>query len=120
MRRFEKAYAIGVPFNQLKGFLALDEEGQKKVKQPGIPVKDSATNELYYWVRDAWSAFAGKRVNCMIKGDNAAKYPDFKRVLEAFKRNDIYKFQLVTAPEAAPVGTELYKTRQSGGKPAAK
>jgi hypothetical protein len=56
----------------------------------------------------------------MIKGDNAAKYPDFKRVLEAFKRNDIYKFQLVTAPEAAPVGTELYKTRQSGGKPAAK
>src|SRR6187200_2780596 len=46
-KSFEKAYAIGVPFNQLKQFLSLDEEGQKKVKQPGIPVKDSATNELY-------------------------------------------------------------------------
>ena len=119
MKKFEKAYAIGVPFSQLKAFLALDEESQKKFKQPGIPVKDSATNELYYWVRDAWTAFAGRKVNCMIKGDNAAKYPDFKRVLEAFKRNDIYKFQLVTAPENAPPGTDLYKTRQSGGKPAA-
>ena len=120
MVKFEKAYAIGVPFTQLKAFLALDDESQKKFKQPGIPVKDSATNELYYWVRDAWTAFAGKKVNCMIKRDNAAKYPDFKRVLEAFKRNDIYKFQLVTAPESAPAGTDLYQTRHGGGKPAAK
>lgn len=121
MQKFEKAYAIGVPFNQLKPFLALDDEAQKTFKQPGIPVKDSASNELYYWVRDAWTAFAGKKVNIMIKGDNAAKYPDFKRVLEAFKRNDIYKFQLVTAPENAPQGTDLYNTRlkESGGKPVA-
>ena len=121
MSNFEKAYAIGVPFNQLKQFLALDDEGQKKVKQPGIPVKDSATNELYYWVRDAVTAFAGtgSKISYLIKGDNAAKYPDFKRVLEAFKRNDIYKFQLVTSPESAPPGTELYKTRQGGSKPAA-
>ena len=119
MRSFEKAYAIGVPFSQLKQFLSMDEETQKKFKQPGIPVKDSATNELYYWVRDAVNAFAGKKISYLIKGDNAAKYPDFKRVLEAFKRNDIYKFQLVTSPESAPPGTELYKTRQGGPKPAA-
>jgi len=119
MKNFEKAYAIGVPFNQLKQFLSLDEEGQKKVRQPGIPVKDSATNELYYWVRDAVTAFAGSKISYLVKGDNAAKYPDFKRVLEAFKRNDIYKFQLVTSPEAAPPGTELYKTRQGGPRPAA-
>jgi len=119
MQNFEKAYAIGVSFGQLKQFLSMDEETQKKFKQPGIPVKDSATNELYYWVRDAVNAFAGKKISYLIKGDNAAKYPDFKRVLEAFKRNDIYKFQLVTSPESAPPGTELYKTRQGGPKPAA-
>ncbi len=53
----------------------------------------------------------------LIKGDNAAKYPDFKNVLAAFKRNDIYKFQLVTSPEAAPAGTELYKVRQAVSSP---
>jgi hypothetical protein len=90
----------------------------KNVKQPGIPIRDSLTNELFYWVRDAVSAFAGTRINYLIKGDNAAKYTDFKRVLEAFKRNDIYKFQLVTSPEAAPEGTDLYKERQGGAKPA--
>jgi hypothetical protein len=78
-------------------------------------VRDSASNELYFWVRDAVTAFAGSRINYFIKGDNAAKYPDFKRVLEAFKRNDIYKFNLVTSPEPAPVGTDLYRTREGGG-----
>jgi biopolymer transport protein ExbD len=49
----------------------------------------------------------------MIKGDNSAKYPDFKRVLEAFKRNDIYKFKLVTSPEEAPPGSDLDRTRKT-------
>jgi biopolymer transport protein ExbD len=48
----------------------------------------------------------------LIKGDNAAKYPAFKNVLAAFKKNDIYKFQLVTSPESAPEGTELYRQRE--------
>lgn len=118
MNNFVRTHSVGVPFTQLKGLLSRPIEEQKNVKQPGIPVRDSLTNELYYWVRDAVSAFAGSRINYLIKGDNAAKYPDFKRVLEAFKRNDIYKFQLVTSPESAPPGTELYNQRQGGGKPA--
>ena len=117
MSNFEKAYAIGVPFANLKQFLSMDEETQKRTKQPGIPVKDSLSNELYFWVRDAITAFAGTKISYLIKGDNAAKYPDFKRVLEAFKRNDIYKFQLVTSPESAPPGTELFNVRQAGTKP---
>ena len=120
MNNFVRTHSVGVPFTQLKGLLSRPIEEQKNVKQPGIPVRDSLTNELYYWVRDAMSAFAGTKINYLIKGDNAAKYPDFKRVLEAFKRNDIYKFQLVTSPESAPPGTELYNERQGGGKPAAK
>jgi hypothetical protein len=74
---------------------------------------------LYFWVNAAIKGFQGRKVNYLIKADNSAKYPDFKRVIEAFKRNDVYKFQLVTSPEEAPVGTELFKTRQSSGGTAA-
>jgi biopolymer transport protein ExbD len=118
MRNYVNTHSVGVPFGQLKQLLSRPVDEQKNVKQPGIPVRDSLTNELYYWVRDAVTAFAGSKINYLIKGDNSAKYPDFKRVLEAFKRNDIYKFQLITSPEAAPAGTELYNQRQGGTKPA--
>ena len=115
MRNFVRTEAVGVPFTQLKALLSQPIENHKNIAQPGIPVRDSANNELYFWIRDAVSAFSGRKINYLIKGDNAAKYPDFKNVLAAFKRNDIYKFQLVTSPEEAPIGSELYRQRQSAG-----
>jgi hypothetical protein len=45
-----------------------------------------------------------------------AKYPAFKSVVDAFKKNDFLKFQMVTSPEAVPVGTDLWKKAQSGEK----
>jgi biopolymer transport protein ExbD len=111
MNNFVKSYTIGVPFTQLKSFLSQSDEAQKKIVQPGIPVRDSAANELYYWVNAGIKGFQGRKINYLIKGDNSAAYPDFKRILEAFKRNDIFKFQLVTSPQEAPVGSELYKNR---------
>ena len=45
-----------------------------------------------------------------------AKYPAFKAIIDAFKKNDILKFQMVTSPEAAPVGTDLWKLNQKGEK----
>lgn len=111
MKNFVKADAIGVPISQLKQLLAIPAEDQRNVKQPGIPIKDSASNELFYWIRDAVSAFSGKKINYLVKGDNNAKYPAFKEILNSFKRNDIYKFQLITAVEDVPVGSELYKER---------
>ncbi|MBD0365886.1 MAG: biopolymer transporter ExbD [Flavisolibacter sp.] len=123
MKNFVRTHSVGVPFTQLKSLLSQPIENQKNVKQPGIPVKDSANNELYYWIRDAITAFSGKKINYLIKGDNASKYPDFKNVLSAFKRNDIYKFDLVTMPEEAPIGSDLYRSRQKqlagGGNAAA-
>jgi len=115
MKNFVKTAAIWVPFTGLKQLLGIPAEEQAKVKQPGIPIKDSASNELFYWIRDAYSAFSGRKINFLIKGDNNAKYPQFKEILNAFKRNDIYKFQLVTAAEDAPEGTELYKERKAQG-----
>lgn len=111
MKNFVRNPSVGVPFSQLKGLLSTPDDQLQNVKQPGIPIKDSASNELFFWIRDAVSAFAGKKINYLVKGDSNSKYPDFKNVLSAFKRNDIYKFQLITAAEDAPPGTELYKER---------
>ncbi|TAH00349.1 MAG: biopolymer transporter ExbD [Sphingobacteriales bacterium] len=105
--------SVGVPFSQLKGLLALDAEGQKKVKQPGIPASDSTGGELYYWVRDALVAYSGRKLNLLIKSDNNTKYPVFKNVLNAFKKNDQNKFLLITAPEDAPPGSPLSETRKN-------
>lgn len=116
INNFVKTVSIGVPFTQLKGLLSTPTDKQKDIKQPGIPVRDSANNELTIWIRDAVTAMSGRKLNYLIKGDNAAKYPDFKNVLEAFKKNDIYKFQLVTSPEDVPSGTDLFKSRATAAK----
>ena len=111
MKNFVRNSNVGVPFSKVKPYLALTADQQKTVQQEGIPVKDSSNNELYWWIRSAVSAFSGKKINYLVKGDNDAKYPEFKNVLSAFKRNDIYKFQLITAAEDAPPGTDLYQER---------
>jgi len=98
---------MGVPFTKLKSFLDNPLADQSKVKQEGIPVLDSATNELVYWIGAAKSAFAGERLQYLIKGDGNSKYPTFKAVIDALKRNDELKYHLVTMPEEAPSNSEL-------------
>ncbi|MFT4092788.1 MAG: biopolymer transporter ExbD [Niabella sp.] len=104
---------IGVPFSKLGQFLALSGDEKKKYVQEGIPVKDSANNELYYWIASTRTAFAGKSLKYLIKGDNVSKFPAFKAVIDALKKNDEQKYNLVTMPEGAPEGTELWKERNS-------
>ena len=117
MKNFINAPSVGVPFGQLKSLLSLDpelESTKNAVKQqPGIPCADSTGGELYFWVRDALVAYSGRKLNLLIKSDNDTKYPVFKNVLNAFKKNDQNKFLLVTSPEDAPLGTSLYETRQN-------
>ena len=99
---------IGVPFSQLLQFIKISPEKQKNVKMPGIPT-DSTNNELQAWISAAATAGSGKKLNFLIKGDNASKYPAFSSVIEAFKKNDIYKYNLVTNAEDVPEGTALYE-----------
>ena len=106
MKNFIQTPAVGVPFSGLKQLLALPVEDQKNLRQPGIPL-DTLGGELYYWIRDAVSAFSGKQLKYLIKGDNNAKYPQFKQLLNAFKKNEIFKFQMITMLEDVPVGSEL-------------
>jgi len=115
MKSFVKNPTVGVPFNKLKPYLATPEDQRKNIKQEGIPVTDSANNELYYWIRDGIQVFAGRNINYMVKGDNASKYPVFKGVIDALRRNDQNKYKLITSPEAVPYGTEEYR-RRSGSK----
>lgn len=108
---------IGVPFSQLKSYLGKTTEELKGAVLPGIPVKDSANNELTEWMHAAVNAFFqdSKKMNILVKGDDAAKYPSFQGVIIAFKKNDQMKFQMVTNPVAVPPGTELYKTNIATG-----
>ena len=113
MQSFVKAPVVGVPFASLKSMLSRPMDKALADAMPGIPV-DSTNNELSYWIRDAVSAFSGRPLQYLIKGDNSSKYPAFKSVIKSFTGNEIFKFKLVTSPEDAPIGTSLYKTRLSG------
>jgi len=106
---------IGVPFSQLKSYLDKGPDELKNAVLPGVPVADSTNNELLEWVRAAVGAFQGSKMNLLVKGDNAAKYPSFSGVVFAFKKNDQLKFQLITNPVGAPLGSELQKAQEKSG-----
>ena len=106
---------VGVPFSMLKSYLDLSADQVKNFKSPGIPL-DTANNELTVWMNAATRAFTGSKMNLLVKGDNNAKYPTFKGVIDAFKRNEIFKFSMVTNPEGVPEGTALAAKRATGTK----
>ena len=100
---------IGVPLNQLKQQASLPSDQITDAVLPGIPVIDTTNNQLVKWMRGVNDAYQGTKVNILLKGDNLTKYPYFKNVLTAFKKNDLLKFQMVTNAESVPAGTALYK-----------
>lgn len=105
---------IGVPIEKLKGFLALSDDEYKNYKQPGIPVSDTMNNQLNDYINALLTGTGGRRPqNVMLNGDNGTKYPYFKNVLAAFKKNGIFSFKLITALENVPSGTPLYKTQNT-------
>jgi len=110
IRNFAKNTTVGAPFSGLKQLLDVDPIQRQNVKQPGIPV-DSTNNELTVWITNGIKTFEGHQINYMIKGDNNAKYPSFKGVMDALRANDQYKYQLITDPKSVPPGTDLYVER---------
>jgi biopolymer transport protein ExbD len=109
---------FGAPINQLKSFLNVPKEQMKEESLPGIPALDSANNELVQWMKHIVAAHSstGAKFNLILKGDNKSKYPQFRNVIDAFKKNEQFKFQMVTNPESVPTGTDLWKRnmRSSG------
>jgi biopolymer transport protein ExbD len=108
--KFKKSDLIGVPFASLPEELQLTPEALKKTTLPGIPI-DSTGGELKDWIAAALAAYGNNTndIHFIIKGDNDSKYPVINNVLSAFKKNEVYKYKLLTTPEGIPPGTELYK-----------
>jgi len=114
MAKLKKSEFIGQPANQLKSSLASNRE-ILPTQMPGIPI-DSTNNELADWIRSVSNVYAAASVDVkdlqnmlLVKGDNAALYPIFKKVKQAFKKNELYKFRIVTNSEDIPAGSELSK-----------
>ena len=117
--KFKKAHFWGCSFAQLPSYLNIPEENRKGETLPGIPtdtVKGTGGSEFTEWMRIIKDAYSGGKMNLLLKGDNNSKYPAFKSVIDAFKKNDLMKFQMVTNPESIPVGTELWKNNLKGEK----
>ncbi len=109
LTKLKKMEFIGMPFNKIKSMLALPEPMEPK-RMDGIPTGDSSNNELTDWIGAVIRSYAGEsldKLNLLVKGDNAAKYPAFKFIKDAFKRNDLFKFKIVTNPEGVPADSEL-------------
>lgn len=111
LAKWSKSPFIGLPLNQIKTSLAASREIPAN-QLPGIPT-DSTNNEMIDWLRSVTNVYAGTDQRklqeiLLVKGDNATLYPAFKQVKQAFKKNELYKFRIVTNGEAVPVGTELY------------
>ncbi|MBC7651743.1 MAG: biopolymer transporter ExbD [Deinococcales bacterium] len=111
---FKKAEFFGTSISQLPVFLSLSAEKKRGELLPGIPCKDSTNNEMIEWMRLVYNAYQGAPAPALLlKGDNDSKYPAFKNVIDAFKKNDFLKFQMVTNPENVPEGTDLWKNSQN-------
>jgi biopolymer transport protein ExbD len=106
---------IGVPLSQLKQQARMPIDQQTDKTLPGIPAKDSTNNELIDWMRGVQDAYQNERPPILLlKGDNLAKYPAFRNIIDAYRKNDFFHFQMVTSPESVPKGTDLFKESSTG------
>lgn len=99
IRAFTLTSGFGMPINQLKGWLALDDFERSNYKQPGIPV-DSTNNELGFWIMQ--SRLTNPNLRIAIRGDGAAHYPVIKKVMNTLQDKNVNKFNLITDLEADP------------------
>jgi biopolymer transport protein ExbD len=103
LNRFSTMTSVGVPFNQMKQFIALSADQQKKYVQPGIP-RDSVSNELFNWIREARKATVALhnvQLRVAIKGDSKEAYPVIKDVVGILQKQKVNKFSLITDLGAA-------------------
>jgi len=126
VKSFVTGSGVGVPFSQLKQYLALTPAQQTAFDKTtrGIPTDTTEsfeTNELAYWL-DA-SRFIVKSVDhntgketqgrIVIKADGDAKYPDVSKVIGTLGHLGIFKFSFFTDLKGIPPGTAL---AESGAK----
>ena len=95
---FAKVTAVGVPMSQLKSYLNLKEDEQKKFTSPtGVPLDDTK-KELIDWIETSLKVNGDYKL--AIKGDVSTKYPKVKALFEGLRDIDFLKFWLVTSQES--------------------
>lgn len=105
--------SAGVPIKELKNFLDLDPVDREGFEQEGIPI-DSVNGELGQWIRFTRNATSTPaKLKFVIKADDAAKYADVNRVLEIFKKQNVYRLHLITSLKPIPEGTPAWESANS-------
>ena len=96
---FTKVQSVGVPMNQLKGYLNLSEDDKKAFKsQTGVPL-DRTNKQLIDWVQKSLEVNPDYKL--AVKGDVETKYPKVKALFEGLRDIDFLKFWLITSQEVA-------------------
>lgn len=112
LNKWGKEQFYGLPLNQIKSSLALSTP-ISPARLPGIPIMDTLKNEMEVWLRSVTNVYAGEdqgklQEMLLVKGDGETLYPVFNNIKRAFKKNQLFKFRIVTNGEAVPVGSELF------------
>jgi biopolymer transport protein ExbD len=109
IKDFSLLDSFGVPLDQLKSLLALENGKRNKPGiQEGIPYKgDISENELSDWVFYASEAVILeqqgrgveklKEIEVAIKGGSKEKYPVVKRIFDILQKQNVNNFYLVTS-----------------------
>jgi biopolymer transport protein ExbD len=106
-KRFSLIETFGVDVSNLKKVIDMNNaDRNKEGLQPGIPLDSVGTNpsELYNWVHNARIAtkeLNGTSLRFSIKGDSKEEYPTIKKVIDILQSDQVNKFSLITALEAA-------------------
>lgn len=122
---FVRGSSVGSSLSQLKSFLSLTSADKGNFQFSGIPndTTDATldNNELVYWVQEA-RAFGtanssdGKSPRICIKADSKTPYPKVRALINSLTKNEIDRFNLITAAEAVPEGTALWEERMKSVK----
>ncbi|MES2704256.1 MAG: biopolymer transporter ExbD [Bacteroidota bacterium] len=108
---FALGASVGVPFSQLKSYLALPPDQQKEIEKsaPGVPVDStvmSVNNELAAWIKAA--RMSNPKLRICIKADGEASYPNVAKIIKTLEGYKIFKFNLITNLKAVPPGTAAF------------
>jgi biopolymer transport protein ExbD len=99
-QRFSVIPSFGVHMNQLKQYIAMDEEQRKTLNQPGIQVDTTANNELASWIYQArivTKNLKNQELRFTIKGDAKQEYPAVHSIIDVLQKQAINKFSLITS-----------------------
>jgi len=106
----------GMPLNNLSQYLNADEKTRAAFDEqtPGIPT-DSISGELSDWIECGYDAFVSdakkqgidvkdlkgdKMLRYAIKADGSTDYEKVEQVIDAFRRKNIFQFNMVTTLES--------------------